>query len=318
MIGEAFHGAEGTRARGRRDARYAASLVEMCNGRGVLLTLILKLLTAPPLRDHLPTRTTPFVNYVLIAANIAVFVLQLGQSPYETEAFVRAFGLVPARFFVDPSSAWLTVLTSMFMHEGFAHIGFNMLFLWIFGDNVEDAMGHVRYLLFYLVGGVCAAAAQTLMNPASTVPMVGASGAISAVLAAYFFLYPHSPISVLNPVPLLWLFFGLTLTFPAWLVIGLFFVTNVSSALSTHAQGGVAFMAHVGGFVGGTILFRGFLAGREPVDDYERHERWARRRGRDDGWTGVTRSAISSFGSWRSLGLKRSSRGDDRSGAPWS
>jgi membrane associated rhomboid family serine protease len=238
-----------------------------------------------PLRDHLPTRTFPFVNYALIAANIGVFVLQLGQTPYETEAYTRAFGLIPARFFVDPTWGLLTVLTSMFMHGGLAHVGFNMLFLWIFGDNVEDAMGHGRYLIYYLVGGGCAAAAQTLVNPASTVPMLGASGAISAVLAAYVFLYPNSPITVLNPVFLLWFFFGIFLTFPAWLVIGLFFVGNLWSALTTHALGGVAFMAHVGGFVGGTILFRGFLAGRDRLDEYDRWERWARRRGREDSFT---------------------------------
>jgi membrane associated rhomboid family serine protease len=238
-----------------------------------------------PLRDHLPTRTFPFVNYALIAANIAVFVMQFGQSSYEAERYAYAFGLVPARFLIDPSWAMVTVFSSMFMHQGVAHVGFNMLFLWIFGDNVEDAMGHGRYLIYYLVGGICAAAAQTLVNPISTVPMVGASGAISAVLAAYAFLYPNSPITVLNPFFILWFFFGIFLTFPAWLVIGLFFVGNLWSALTTHTQGGVAFMAHVGGFVGGTILFRLFLAGRERMDEYARWERWARRRRQGDSWT---------------------------------
>jgi membrane associated rhomboid family serine protease len=259
---------------------------EVCNVRGVL-TILLRLLAALPLRDHLPTRTTPFVNTMLIFANIGVFVwefLQFGHSPHQAEAFTRAFALIPARFFVDPNWGLVTVFTSMFMHEGIAHVGFNMLFLWIFGDNVEDAMGHARYLLFYLVGGVCAAAAQTLVDPTSTIPMVGASGAISAVLAAYVFLYPRSPITVLNPIILLWLFFGLTMTFPAWLVIGIFFGTNLYSALTTHAAGGVAFMAHVGGFLGGTVLYRAFLAGRERLDEYARWERWARRRGRGDGW----------------------------------
>ena len=254
-----------------------------------MLTIILRLLTAPPIRDHLPTRTTPFVNWLLILGNIAVFVwelMQFGGSERQAAAFTQAFGLVPARFLVDPSWAGITVFSSMFMHEGISHLGFNMLFLWIFGDNVEDAMGHFRYLVFYLLGGICAAAAQTLVNPLSTIPMLGASGAISAVLAAYVFLYPHSPISVLNPIILLWLFFGLTLTFPAWLVIGIFFVNNLYSALTTHAAGGVAFMAHVGGFLGGTLFYRAFLAGRERTDEYARWERWARRRRREqsDGW----------------------------------
>ena len=225
-----------------------------------------------PLRDHLPTRTFPFVNYAIIAANVAVFFLQLQGVVTEDFAFI------PARLFRDPVAGVESIFTAMFMHASFAHIGGNMLFLWIFGDNVEDAMGHFRYLVFYLVGGVCAAAAQTLVSP--TVPMLGASGAISAVLAAYVFLYPRSPITVLNPIPLLWLFWGLTLTFPAWLVIALFFVVNLWSALTVTQEGGVAFMAHVGGFLGGAVLYRVFLIGRERLDDYDRHDRWATRRGR--------------------------------------
>jgi membrane associated rhomboid family serine protease len=240
-----------------------------------------------PLRDHLPTRTTPFVNYALILANLGVFVwewLQFGSTGRDPEAFTRMYALIPARFLVDPGWATVTVFTSMFMHEGFAHVGGNMLFLWIFGDNVEDAMGHGRYLLFYLLGGVCAAAAQTLANPVSVVPMVGASGAISAVLAAYVFLYPNSPITVLNPIFLLWFFFGVTLTFPAWLVIGLFFATNLYSALTIQQAGGVAFLAHVGGFLAGTVFYRAFLAGRDQLDEYARWERFARRRQRGDSW----------------------------------
>jgi membrane associated rhomboid family serine protease len=155
-----------------------------------------------------------------------------------------------------------------------------MLYLWIFGDNVEDAMGHGRYLAFYLVGGLGAAAAQTLAGPVSVVPMVGASGAISAVLAGYALLYPRSPITVLNPVFLLWFFFGLFLTFPAWLVIGFYFLLNLWNALQTQGQGGVAFMAHVGGFVVGALLCRAFLVGRTRMDDYARWERWASRRRR--------------------------------------
>jgi membrane associated rhomboid family serine protease len=230
-----------------------------------------------PLRDHLPTRTVPFVNYALIAANVVVFLMQLSGTLGPN--YGEQWNLHPGLIWDDPVGGVETIFTSMFMHGGLAHIGGNMLFLWIFGDNVEDAMGHVRYLVFYLVGGACAAAAQIAAAPMSMVPMLGASGAISAVLAAYVFLYPRSPITVLNPIPLLWLFWGLFLIFPAWLVIGLFFIVNLWSALTTNAQGGgVAFMAHVGGFVGGAVLYRLFLIGRERLEVYDRHDQWVRPR----------------------------------------
>jgi membrane associated rhomboid family serine protease len=234
-----------------------------------------------PVRDHLPTRTVPFVHYMLIAANIGVFVLERlslasGVSPDE---LLHAWAFIPRMLFVDPVWGVETVFTSMFLHDptNLMHIGGNMLFLWIFGDNVEDAMGHLRYLLFYVAGGVCAAAAQALVDPLSDVPMVGASGAISAVLAAYAFLYPRSPITVVNPVFILWFFWGIFLQFPAWLVITGFFLLNLFEALTMSAQGGVAFMAHVGGFVGGVVLYRVFMLGRVRQDDYARWERWVQR-----------------------------------------
>ncbi|MDP9033390.1 MAG: rhomboid family intramembrane serine protease [Myxococcota bacterium] len=234
-----------------------------------------------PLRDHLPARTVPIINYALISMSVAGFVLErtaLGGG-VEPSDLLEQWGLVPARLLVDPVVTIETVFTSMFMHDptNLMHIGGNMLFLWIFGDNVEAAMGHIRYLAFYLLGGVSAAAAQILVDPTSTIPMVGASGAISAVLAAYVFLYPRSPITVINPIPLLWLFWGIFLYFPAWLVIGEFFVANLWSALaSTSSQGGVAFVAHVGGFIAGAVLWRTFLAGRPRLDDYGRWQQWAR------------------------------------------
>jgi membrane associated rhomboid family serine protease len=239
-----------------------------------------------PLRDHLPTRTFPFVNYALIAANVAVFILQVNAMATGTNAIAieQRWALVPARLLEDPAGAIPTVLTSMFMHGSLSHIAFNMLFLWIFGDNVEDAMGHGRYLVFYLVGGICAAAAQVISGPMSPIPMLGASGAIAAVLAAYVFLYPSSPITVLNPIPLLWLFWGLFIYFPAWLVIGLWFLAQLWDALTNTAQGGVAFMAHVGGFVGGALLWRAFISGRDRLDDYARWQKWAQRRKERDGW----------------------------------
>lgn len=227
-----------------------------------------------PIRDHLPTRAVPFVNYAIIAANVIVFVLELSGGVDMSYAFV------PARIAVDPAGGIETVFTSMFMHAGFAHIAGNMLFLWIFGDNVEDAMGHLRYLVFYLLGGVCAAAAQGLADP--SLPLLGASGAIAAVLAAYALLYPRSPVTVINPVPILWLFYGLFLQLPAWLVIVAWFAVNLWSVL-VGAGGGVAFMAHIGGFVAGVVMLRPFMSGRERLDGYARHERWARRRG-EPGW----------------------------------
>jgi len=237
-----------------------------------------------PLRDHLPTRTFPFVNYAIIAANVAVFVLQLPALEAGAAELLEKWYLTPRDLISDPVDAIPTIFTSMFMHGSLGHIGGNMLFLWIFGDNVEDAMGHIRYLLFYLVGGVCAAMAQVLADPMSKIPMVGASGAISAVLAAYVFLYPRSPITVINPIPILWLFWGLFLYFPARLVIGEYFVVNLWDALAVKAAGGVAFMAHVGGFIGGAALWRPFLAGRDRLDEYARWQRWAERRRRRDGW----------------------------------
>ncbi len=240
-----------------------------------------------PLRDHLPTRTVPWVNYALIATNVVVFLWEQVQvaNGIDPEALARGFGFVPAELVTHPTFAVETIFTSMFMHGGLMHVGGNMLYLWIFGDNVEDAMGHLRYLAFYLIGGACAAAAQAvaaLGDPsAMAMPMVGASGAISAVLAAYALLYPHSPITVLNPVFLLWFFFGLFLTFPAWLVIALFFVANLLNAVANTQVGGVAFMAHVGGFVAGLVLLRFFLSGRSRIHDYDRWREWGRRRPRD-------------------------------------
>jgi membrane associated rhomboid family serine protease len=233
-----------------------------------------------PLRDQLPTRTTPFVNYGIIAANVLAYLWELAQfnDGVSPDAFTRVFGLVPAHLFADPVRALPSVLTSMFIHGSLAHIAGNMLYLWIFGDNVEDALGHGRYLLFYLLGGLFAALAQSaaaLGDPqALHVPMIGASGAISAVLAAYALLYPRSPITTLV---FLFLF-----EVPAWVVIALFFVVNLWSAVALSSAGGVAFMAHVGGFVAGIALTRPFMSGRARMDDYARWDRWRRRQ--RDAW----------------------------------
>jgi membrane associated rhomboid family serine protease len=240
-----------------------------------------------PIRDRLLTRSFPFVNYGIIAANVVAFLYQLSvlASGVSDEDFARQWYLIPRHLMHDPLAAAPTIFTSMFMHGSFMHIGGNMLFLWIFGDNVEDAMGHGRYVIFYLLGGVCAAFAQVFVGPSSNVPMLGASGAISAVLAAYVFLYPRSPITVVNPVFLLWILWGIFLYLPAWLVIGEFFVVNLWDAFANQAQGGVAFMAHVGGFIGGTATYNLFMEGRARMNSYGRWERWVQPRKRRDEWT---------------------------------
>jgi membrane associated rhomboid family serine protease len=206
-----------------------------------------------PIRDTLPTRTFAGVNLTLIAANVVVFALEVVGGP-EVEAVLGSWALVPATLLAHPAASVPMLFGHMFLHGSIAHIAGNMLFLWIFGDNVEDAFGHVRYLLFYVTCGLGAAFAQIALTPHSTVPMVGASGAISGVLAAYMVLYPRSPIQVLNPIPLLWLFWGLFIWLPAWLVIIEFFVLNLWYAFTASGGSSVAFAAHVGGFLAGLAL----------------------------------------------------------------
>jgi membrane associated rhomboid family serine protease len=227
-----------------------------------------------PLRDINPVRSTPVVNYLLILANIGAY-LYMGSLPPWYEP---GYALVPTRLLADPLGEAFTIFTSMFMHANLAHIAGNLWFLWIFGDNVEDAMGHGRYLVFYLLGGVVAAAVQMVMTIGSPVPMVGASGAIAAVVGAYMVLYPRAPILILNPIPLLWLFWGISFMVPAWFVAGEFFLVNalmgVQSLQSAEAaSGGVAVFAHIGGFIAGLVAVAPLTHGREK----QRHQAW-------DGW----------------------------------
>lgn len=206
-----------------------------------------------PLRDENPTHITPVVTYLLIGLNVIVYIFQylLGSADPE---MVYAFAMIPDQVTGGTNlTAWLTIFTSMFMHGGLAHIGGNMLYLWIFGDNVEDAMGHGRYLAFYLLGGVIASLAHILTNPNSQVPTVGASGAIAAVLGAYLILYPRSRVVTLIP---LGYFIRLTMV-PAAIVLGLWFVLQLFQgvlSLGGPDVGGVAFWAHIGGFVVGVVL----------------------------------------------------------------
>ena len=204
-----------------------------------------------PLRDIIPSRTTPIVTIVLIVANVLVFLYELSLGS-AVDDFTLYFGLVPAAF------SWVAVFTSMFLHGGLFHVAGNMLYLWIFGDNVEDRMGHGRFLVFYLLCGIAAALAQTITSPDSLVPMVGASGAIAGVMGAYFVLYPKSRIVTLVPL----FFFFQIIEVPAIFFLGIWFVMQFLSGVGSivsAAQGGVAFWAHVAGFVAGisgVIVFR--------------------------------------------------------------
>lgn len=216
-----------------------------------------------PIRDSIPTRRVPVVNYLLIAVNVMVFVLMWLAGPAQ-ESLVYQFAMIPSNYTngVDLGDI-LDIFTSMFMHAGIAHIAGNMLYLWIFGDNVEDRLGHVRYLVFYLVGGGVASLAQLLTNPGSQIPTVGASGAIAAVLGAYLVLFPHSRIATFVP---LGFFMRLTMV-PAAIVLGFWFVMQFFSGVMSIGGpevGGVAYWAHIGGFVVGVVMAKLLGSGRRP------------------------------------------------------
>jgi len=208
-----------------------------------------------PIRDEIPTRRLPVVNYALIAINVLAFVYMWLLGP-SVDNFVYRHAMVPANFAdgISPEDV-LDIFTSMFMHAGLAHIAGNMIYLWIFGDNVEDRLGHGGYLAFYLVGGVLASLAHLLTNPMSDVPTVGASGAIAAVLGAYFVLFPYSRVVTFIPLG----FFARLTVLPAGVVLGLWFVLQLFNsvlALGGTDVGSVAFAAHAGGFVAGAAMAR--------------------------------------------------------------
>jgi membrane associated rhomboid family serine protease len=200
-----------------------------------------------PIRDHNPSSTTPFVTYALIAINVVVFVSYwpLFSNPAALEAFFARWALTPAR--AQP----LGFVTSMFLHGGVMHLLGNMLFLWIFGDNLEDEMGHVGYLLFYLAGGVGAELAQVVSEPSSAVPMVGASGAIAAVMGGYLLMFPRARVDVLIILVIIFR----VVPVAAWLMLGLWLGLQVfAGATVTAGAGGVAYWAHAGGFLVGFLL----------------------------------------------------------------
>lgn len=202
--------------------------------------------------DDSARRIVPLVTYLLIALNVIFFLVELGGS----DNFIMKWSFVPSRFLANPGGDFLTLFTSMFMHAGWLHLGGNMLYLWIFGDNVEDRFGHVGFLVFYLICGLAATAAQLAFSLTSSIPSLGASGAIAGVLGAYLLLFPKARITVLQGQS--------TIPVSALIVIGLWFVlqlfSGVGSIVAASDTGGVAYMAHIGGFVAGfllTFLFRG-------------------------------------------------------------
>ena len=206
-----------------------------------------------PLRDVIPSRTFPFVTITIIVLNALAFVLELSLEPRALREFLYVYGVVPADFRVP------TLITSMFLHGGWSHILGNMWYLWIFGDNVEDNCGHGRFVVFYLLCGIAAAAGQIVMNPNSVLPTIGASGAIAGVMGAYFVLYPQS--RVLTLIPIFWFE---VIEVPAIVLLGFWFLMQLVNAgaiaaTSSSASGGVAFAAHVVGFLvglGGIFVFR--------------------------------------------------------------
>ena len=229
-----------------------------------------------PYKDENPTVLPPIVTIGIIALNVLAWTFLEGLgADRPLAAAVCNYGLIPGEVLqrvppgsefpmgpgltclVDPSPQYWTVFTSMFMHGGWLHLIGNMVFLWVFGNNIEDAMGHGRFVVFYLVCGVAAAAAQVLINPASVAPMVGASGAISGVLGGYLLLYPRVRVHALLPLG----FYMMRITLPAYVMLGYWILLQMFgglTALAPNQRGGVAFWAHIGGFVAGLVLIRLF------------------------------------------------------------
>jgi len=217
-----------------------------------------------PLYDDAPRYSTPWINYFLLALNTLVFLFEVTLSPRALNQFIGVFGTVPAHVLQllhgsrDPVTALVPIITSMFIHASWGHLIFNMWALYIFGDNVEDYLGHFRYLVFYFVAGIAASMLHIVMNTSSTLPSVGASGAIAGVMGAYFMLFPSARV-------LTWVFFIIFVWLPAWVVLGFWFVgqflSGAATAIATTSQtagGGIAFWAHVGGFVTGLALIKLF------------------------------------------------------------
>jgi membrane associated rhomboid family serine protease len=219
-----------------------------------------------PLYDTTRTRVFPLVNLGLILLNALVFFFEIQKTPSALESFIFTWGLIPAHLLADPAGTWETIFSSMFLHGGWFHILSNMWVLFIFGDNVEAALGKFRYLLFYLLSGVAAALLQAYLLPTSAVPMIGASGAIAGVLGAYLILFPRSRVASLVPI----LFILTIVEVPAVLFLVFWFVTQLYSGLFTMQGGsasGIAWWAHIGGFLFGMLMVS-FFRGRTTYRNY--------------------------------------------------
>jgi membrane associated rhomboid family serine protease len=205
-----------------------------------------------PLRDVIPSRTTPYITVTIISLNALAWIYELFLPRDELTLFLQAFGVVPAQFQTP------TLFTSMFLHGSWSHVVGNMWYLWIFGDNVEDRVGHVRFAAFYLLCGLVAAVGQIFMDPEAALPMIGASGAIAGVMGAYFVLYPRSRVLTLIPLIIFWE----VIEVPAIVLLGFWFLMQLFSAGAIAATastgGGIAFMAHVAGFVSGIVAIYAF------------------------------------------------------------
>ena len=233
-----------------------------------------------PISDDNPARLTPLVTWLIIVLCVAAYVWErsLGR---DMDAAIAVLGFVPAELgrSVTASSGFVslppgaTIFSSMFLHGGILHLAGNMLYLWIFGNNVEDAMGHLRFIVFYLVCGVAAALALTLIDPASRVPMIGASGAISGVLAGYVLLFPRARVTVIVPLGIIFYPFALS----AFWVVSFWFVMQIASAaFSNPHEPGIAWWAHVGGFAAGLLLTPLFKSRRFPLFGLPRRGPWTR------------------------------------------
>ena len=209
-----------------------------------------------PIRDQIRTRRTPIVNYLLIALNVIIFIFEWFSGATQDSALMSQLAFIPANFTSSPLNPGnvTSIFTSMFMHAGLMHLAGNMLYLWIFGDNVEDRLGHIPYLIFYLVGGVFASLTHAFLNPNSILPTVGASGAIAAVLGAYLIFYPRSRVQTFIPIG----YFMTLRSLPASLLLAFWFILQLFNGVLSLGiaddVGGTAFWAHIGGFVMGVIV----------------------------------------------------------------
>ena len=229
-----------------------------------------------PLRDTIRSYNFPVVNWSLIILNTSVFLYQIGLSQSELFSFIRTFGMVPSQISGLDSASWTTLFTNMFLHGGFFHLISNMWILYIFGDNVEDRLGSIRYLLFYILGGLAANLVQLYFAQGSSVPVIGASGAIAGVLGGYFLLFPRARVITL----FLLFFFPWFVEIPAVVFLGFWFVSQLYSGLFSLAMpsgvqmGGIAWWAHIGGFIFGVLMINVFGHRHRAYSRWHRDEYW--------------------------------------------